>query len=262
MDVVKSASLKPGLAGALSGVWELTWRAQLTWKKAPAMLTNILTVPLLSYLSLGMDDPLRSFQTWTVDFYLFLVLPIICLTAFGGMVRDDLQEDTVGFLLTRPLKRSRFFLCKYMSHMLWAQITGVLTLAAFGVVGVLKSLPDLVSMLTTLLTVQILAILAYGAVSSLFGLLTRKFLVLGLIYGFIVEFGIAQIPTNINTLAMSKHLRVLLAGHESLAGGLGLEAGNPLLAGVALLGAAALFLAAGAALFTVREYHHTEDMQK
>ncbi|HEY2952266.1 MAG TPA: hypothetical protein VGK40_06780, partial [Verrucomicrobiae bacterium] len=109
---------------------------------------------------------------------------------------------------------------------------------------------------------QALAVLAWGALSALLGLITRRYLVLGIVYGFIVELGIGRIPTNINSLSLTRHLQALL-GHNALLNQLYEWApeGAWYSAGMLLL-AVAVFLGAGTALFTFREYHHASEMQK
>jgi hypothetical protein len=112
------------------------------------------------------------------------------------------------------------------------------------------------------LKVQFPAIMAYGAISSLLGLATKKYLVLGLVYGFVVEFGIGQIPTNINTLAMTNHLKSLMARYQPLADHLGYEPGRMLTALAALVVTTGVFLIFSSVLFTFREYNHSDEMSK
>jgi hypothetical protein len=50
----------------------------------------------------GRTEP---FYRWLIDFYFFVILPLNCVRACGGLIRDELQADTLGFLTTRPLSR-------------------------------------------------------------------------------------------------------------------------------------------------------------
>ena len=255
-------SIHPNFFGILAGIWKLTWKSQLTWKKIYGLFSNVLGLPLLSYFAFLIGDHSNAFYMFTVDFYILLVLPITCLTVFGGMVRDDLQEDTVCFLLTRPMKRWQFFLTKYLSHLAWTQITTALTLLAFALAGTLRGVDNVPSLIFALLMIQIPAIVVYGAISSLMGLTTKKYLVFGIIYGFVVEFGIGQIPTNINTLAMTNHLKSLLAKYPPLSEHLGVEPGSSLTAAAAIAAVTIVFLVISSVLFTMREYNHSDEMSK
>ncbi|MDG1890121.1 MAG: ABC transporter permease [Verrucomicrobiota bacterium] len=259
--ISRQASARPNFPATLAGIWRLTWKSQLTWKKIYGILANVLGLPILCFFAFG-GLASKPFYLFTVDFYLLLALPILCLTAFGSMVRDELQEDTVCFLLTRPVKRWQFFISKYLCHLLWTQITVVLTLTAFAVAGALRNVPQIFDLMLTLLIIQFPATMAYGAISSLMGLMTRKYLVLGLIYGFVVEFGIGQIPTNINTLAMTNHLKSLMAHFGPLAEYLNRDPGNIATALTALVITSLIFAGISAFVFNIREYSTSDEMAR
>ncbi|HWX18407.1 MAG TPA: ABC transporter permease [Candidatus Binatia bacterium] len=207
----------------------------------------------------GRTEP---FYHWLVDLYFFVTLPLQCVRACGGLIRDELQADTLGFLLTRPLSRARLLVLKYIAQTTWLQATLLLeTLLLFAVAG-FRQLPGVASLLPLFLGAQLLAVPAWSALGVFLGQLTKRYMPLALIYGLIVEMGIGRIPTNINTLSLMRHLKTLLA-HDS-----GLQSiyewpaqGVPLAIG-SLLFAAALFLTVAALLFTFKEYHHTAEMQK
>jgi len=205
---------------------------------------------------------LRGFYHILIDLYLFLVVPIFCLSNFGAMIRDELQEDTMTFLITRPLSRTKIFLLKYVTLNLWLQCIVLGNGLGFWVAGGRLEIPNITSLIALLLLVQALAVVAFGALTSLIGLLTQKYLIAGLVYGFIVEFGIAQIPTNINVLSISRHLKTCLARSQDLAFHYGWTTAGSWSSLMIVLGGTMLFLFLGALLFTFREYHHTEEMQK
>ena len=104
--------------------------------------------------------------------------------------------------------------------------------------------------------------LAWIALGLFLGQVTKRYLPLALVYGLIVEFGIGDIPTNINTLSLMRHLRTLLS-HDAALQNLYEWTGTGVVLPVsALLLAAALFVALAALLFTFREYHAAAEMQK
>jgi hypothetical protein len=204
----------------------------------------------------------RPYFSWLLNFYFFLALPLYCLSACGGMIRDELQADTLGFLVTRPVGRARLFLAKYLCQMLWLEglvaMHGLLLLA----VGALRGVPGIGALLPLLLAAQFLAVLSWGALSALLGLVTRRYLVMGIAYGFVVELGLGRIPTNVNTLSLARHLRGLF-GHDPLLQRLYDWAPQNAASSVAaLLIATLVFLALGATLWAYREYHSAAEMQK
>jgi len=207
----------------------------------------------------GRTEP---FYHWLIDFYFFVILPLNCVRACGGLIRDELQADTLGFLTTRPLSRARLLIAKYLAQTAWLQIMlGVETLLLFAVGG-LRHIPSLGTLLPLFLAAQFPAVMAWSALGIFLGQATKRYMAAALLYGLVVELGIGQIPTNINNLSLIRQLKSLLAHDAALQGIYGwLAKGVPYCAGAVVL-AAFIFLIAAALLFTYREYHHTVEMQK
>jgi hypothetical protein len=113
-----------------------------------------------------------------------------------------------------------------------------------------------------LLAAQIMAVPAWSGLGILLGQLTKRYMPLALVYGFIVEMGIGRIPSNINTLSLMRHLKSLLAHHSGVQDIYKWTPEAPWIPLGALVLAAAVFVAAAALLFTYREYHQTAEMQK
>lgn len=257
----RTLTLQPRFGSVFRGLWSFTWKSAVTPRKFIHLLLVIIGLPVLMLITLdrGKTSPYLHFA---VDFYLFLILPLHCLTAFGAMIRDDIQNDTIGFLTTRPVTRARLFVAKYLCNLVWMELILFLHACLLMALGFYNDIPGMTTFAPLFLLAQVLGVLVYGALSSLLGLVHQRFMVLGLIYGFLVEIGIGRIPTNINALSMSHHLQTLLANHslinehyEWIATGTGRSI-------LMLFLATGVFLAAGAALFTLREYHHTAEMQK
>jgi hypothetical protein len=109
---------------------------------------------------------------------------------------------------------------------------------------------------------QFLAVLSWGALSALLGLVTRRYLIAGIVYGFVVELGLGRIPTNINTISLARHFRGLF-GHDPLLQRLYNWTPQNLASSVGtVLIATFIFLVIGATLWAHREYHSATEMQK
>jgi ABC-type transport system involved in multi-copper enzyme maturation permease subunit len=178
------------------------------------------------------------------------------------LIRDDLQANTLSFLLTRPWTRARLFLAKFLTQLAWTQIlalsSGVLLLA----VGLISRIPGILSLTPLFLVTVLLVVLVFGALSALIGLLHRRYLVIGAIYGLVIEVGIAQIPSNINTLSMTRHLRTLLGLNPRLQELFGWSSQGALFSLMVILIATLVFLGLATCLFNWVEYHHSEEMRK
>lgn len=253
----------PSFLGAARGIWTLTWRAKLARKRIFLVIGSMTALPMLfAYVGFKIGSPVEEFHFFLAQLYLLLVVPLFCLSNFGAMIRDELQEDTMAFLITRPVSRARIFLLKYFALAAWLQIIVLGNALAFWVVGVWLGIPDATSLIALLAAVQFLAVLAFGAVASLIGLVTQKYLVAGIVYGFIVEFGIGRIPTNINVLSISRHLKTFLAWNADLSKNYGWNAEGTWFSLMMALVGTALFLLIGALLFTFKECQHADEMQK
>ena len=260
-DASETAADPPSIAATCRGLWALTWRARLTVRKIPLLVLSIGTAPVLAFFAAepGESD---GYVDLVIGVYLLLLLPIYCLAVCGSMIRDELQAGTLGFLLTRPLKRSRLFLIEFAAHTLWIQMIALANGLLLILVGVARSVPGVLELGCWLLWVQGLAVLAYGSLSALLGLVTRRYIVLGIVYGFIVEIGIGRVPINIHLLSMTHHIQSLLGSVAIVHDAVGWEPGKPWVAIAALCAATTIFLILGSVLFTWREYHAKDDMRR
>lgn len=253
----------PTLVRAVSGLWLLTWRRRLAWRQLPVLIPTVLAIPLLAGLAAfsRSDRPAMFFQ-WVVVFYFQVALPLYCLAVLGDVVRGELQSNTLVFLTTRPLRRARLFLVKFLCELAWVELLAFATTILLLGAGILLGVPRTLAMAPWLLAITVLAALAYGALSALLGMLHRRFLVLGAIYGLVVEVGIGQIPTNINNLSINRHLRTLLANLTSFQDTYGWSSEDTLTSVLILAVAPVILAGLAATLFTWREYHYNEEMHK
>lgn len=205
---------------------------------------------------------ISPFYHWLIDFYFFIALPLNCVRLCGGLIRDELQTNTLSFLTTRPLGRGRLLILKYLSQTAWLQIILLLETLLVFAAGQLREVPALGALLPLFLAAQFLAVFAWSALGVLLGQITKRYVAMAIVYGTVVELGIGRIPTNINTLSLTRHLKTLLAQHPALQNTYEwATTGVPLSVG-AMIVATGIFLGVAALLFTFLEYHHTAEMQK
>jgi len=202
------------------------------------------------------------FYHWLIDFYFFIVLPLNCVRLCGGLIRDELQADTLGFLTTRPLDRGRLLVLKYLSQTVWLQMLLLLQTLLLFLAGALRDIPSLGTLLPLFLAAQFLAVFAWSALGIFLGQITQRYVAMAIVYGAVVELGIGRIPTNINNLSLTRHLKTLLAHNPALQSTYEWTGTGVPLSIFALVIASGLFLGIAALLFTFLEYHRTAEMQK
>jgi len=253
----------PSFYAAARGLWTLTWRSKLTRKRIIPILASMLALPIFAASVIDIDARNKDdFIEILINLYFFVVIPISCLFHYGAMIRDELQDDTMTFLITRPVSRAKIFLLKYVTLTLWVQMIALGNGLAFWAAGLWLEISDIFPLIKQLIITQAIAVIAFGALASFIGMLTQKYLIAGIVYGFIVEFGIAQIPTNINILSISHNLETLLARSVDLASAYDWSSEGSSFALAMILGGSILFLTMGALLFHFREFHHSDEMQK
>jgi ABC-type transport system involved in multi-copper enzyme maturation permease subunit len=204
----------------------------------------------------------KPFYRWLVDVYFFLLLPLTCVKGCGALTRDELQADTLGFFLTRPVSRARLLCVKFISQLAWLEILLLTETLLVFAAGQAKLIPDVWKLLPVFLGAQVLAVAAWGALGTFLGQITSRYVAIALVYGAVVEMGIGRIPTNINDLSIMRHLRTLLSYNEALQGIYAWPADNPWFSVMALAVAPVLFLGVASALFSFLEYLPASEMQK
>jgi len=202
------------------------------------------------------------FYRWLIDFYFFIVLPLCCVRSCGGLIRDELQTDTLGFLTTRPVRRGTLVVAKYLCQVASLEVAALMEGLLLLWAGALREIPAIGDLLPLFLAVQFLAVPAWGALGLFLGQVTKRYLPLAVVYGLIVELGIGDIPTNINTLSLMRHLKTLLSFNPALESLFQWTSGDVVVPEAALLLAVAVFVALAALLFTLREYHPATEMHK
>jgi ABC-2 type transport system permease protein len=187
------------------------------------------------------------------------VLPLAALFFATSLVADEVEGRTLTYLVTRPLARPAIFAGKFAAYvattLTLALPAGVLTffvlLSAPGASGISAAAGDLLRDLGAMA----LALVAYGALFALFGVLLKRPVIPGLMFLYGWEL-LANLPGYLPRFTLTAWLRSLVhhrPAEEGLAGLFQqvLPAGEAL---AFLVVASAVLLAAGAWIFSTREY--------
>lgn len=237
---------------AFGGVWRLTFRRFL----APGQwLPLFIVLAVLAVLASAVirDGNARQYYLWSSGFYLTFLVPIMVFLSSGGAIRDDLKSGSVDYVLIRPVRRPAYLVFKFLSHLACFQVLCLLGLAVMIGVGIFRHIPGIFSALPWLLLGQVITVTAFAALGFLCGVITSKFLIVGLFYGAIIEGGVGNIPVQINQLSMTHQVKAMLEPLLPLARAGLVPETSPLAATGILLAFAALLLALAAAIFSVQE---------
>ncbi len=199
--------------------------------------------------------------------YLFIpnaLAPLAALLCAGGMVRDDVEEQTLTYLLIRPLPRSALYLVKLMSSTIVAiALTVFFSAATFVLIESLAGPklrdPDLAEKVVRLAMIFGVTQFAYCALFGIMGLVMRWSLVVGVAYIALLEGFLAAFNTMARQLTVVFYFRVLVVHwlHPTDSSLWSIDAAKVPSAKnciVTLLIAASILTAIGSLILSVREF--------
>lgn len=201
--------LMPNAWHAFGGVWRLTARRFIS----PLFLlqfAGLLAVLALLMVTLFQRQDTKFYTQWVANFYLVFLAPILAFLSGAGAMRDEMKAEAIDYVLTRPIRRPAALLFKFLSHLACIQMGYMLALAVVIGVGVYRQIPTVWTILPWALLAQVCIVTVFAAFGFFAAVLTSRYMIIGLLYGAIIEFAIGNIPTQLNALSMTRHLRHLL----------------------------------------------------
>ena len=234
---------------AFGGVWRLTAWAFLSRKH---LLTVAGMTALLGFLAWRMSQSNLpgAYSGWVAGFYLTVAVPVLGFLSGAGAMRDQLKSSATDYVFTRPVRRWAFVAFKYVAHVVWTQVgwlpaSGVVAFFANarGVDGATFAYPSV-------LLAQALTLGAFVALGFLCAMLTKRYLIVGMVYAAIVEAGVGNIPAPLSRLSVTRQVRELLPA-EGWTGSV--SAGDALGVSVTVVLFCAVFVCLAALMFSLRE---------
>ena len=224
------------------------WMGPKPWVK---MICAAIALVVLTRLSLSRASP-AQFERWMLDVVALKFVPLACLAVGGGILRNAIRSYTIEYLWTRSVKKAHLVIGAWVTAVVIVSLLAFMATLLVHLTGTLSGVQGIWRNLPMTCVGEFAMILPFTAIAVALGVWTGKFMVAGLLYGFVVETGISRIPTNLNLLAVTRHAEVLLKharqSLESPAWTGILESTGALLA----LTAAALFVAC--ILFVCKQY--------
>jgi ABC-2 type transport system permease protein len=247
------------LAHACGGVWRLTFRRFLLPGHWLTLAAGLGVLWLLTLAGVHRHDDMAHYDVphyfrWVVGFYLTFLVPILAFISAAGAMRDEMKSGTVDYVLTRPIPRPAFVVFKFLAHVLCTQVDFLLAFVVVLVAANARGISAPLSAAVALWGAQALVIVAFSAFGFLCGVLTSRYVVIGLAYAGIIEAGVGQIPTQLSRLSMTHQVRAMLAYLTDPSGPAAAASPSALATSGLLLAFAAVTLALAAALFTAREF--------
>ena len=153
------------------------------------------------------------FQDVMIPVFLQVVLIFVALVNATALIREEIDDNTLPFLLTRPISKPALVACKYVGYLV-AVLVLVLppVVVAYGVTEAYGGLGFTADsdVLWGLLAVTILGTAAYGALFLFISVLVRRPLAVGLLIGFVWESVVDSIPGDVPKLSVIHYLKTIL----------------------------------------------------
>jgi len=146
--------------------------------------------------------------------YIRFIVPVLGVFYGTSLVADEVDDKTITYLFTRPIRRSAIVVGKYLAYLVCTVLLVLpsVVIVYFVVVplgdgpGIGANFPSLVTDLGMLT----LGLAAYGAVFSLVGARLKRPVVFGLVFAFGWEPGVLIFPGFVNRLSVAYYLQGLV----------------------------------------------------
>jgi ABC-2 type transport system permease protein len=205
-----------GELSALAVLFGLSLRQQARGRKL-IVLVVLYTLPCV--LAIVLRSLSRPAPTDVLEFALIynlvphVLAPLTALLFAGGMIQDEVEEQTLTYLLVRPLPRPALYGCKLLATLLLTTL-----LVAVSTTGLYLAIywnsAELGRGSVAIRILQSAGIFALGQIGycSLFGcvgVLTRRTLIAGVVYIVVFEGLLANLQFMVRTLTVVYYVRVL-----------------------------------------------------
>jgi ABC-2 type transport system permease protein len=181
-----------------------------------------MAVALLSLVPMGIAILVRSTDSETpsllTEFVLAWILvpqallPLIALLYASGIIQDEQEEQTITYLLTRPISKWLLYLTKmaatWTTTVLLVVLVTICTYATI-YVGTHAELNVVGLRCVKTAAVLSLATIAYCSIFGLMSLLTRRTLIVGILYIAIVEGLLATLPLSLRLITVIYYARLI-----------------------------------------------------
>jgi ABC-2 type transport system permease protein len=249
----------PALMNVWGGIWLLAWRRHFTRQHLLALagMLAALAVTLVSFFHAG--NGREQYLAFVSAFYLTFLVPLIAFIAGGGAWRDDLKSEASDYFFLRPIPKALYLVLRYGAQVMCSQIDFAVALAVVAAVGLARGVPGAAAALPAMCAAEFMTVAAFVGFGFFCAVVTSRWVVVGLIYGAVIEGGLGNAPLAINRFAMTHQVRMILhsivnrawAGADlgPVVGG----AARPWVAVGILAGFSLVWVGMAAALFSRRE---------
>jgi ABC-2 type transport system permease protein len=141
-----------------------------------------------------------------------LLLPLVALLYASGIIEDEQEEQTITYLLVRPLPKWSIYVVKLLATVTTTVVlTALFTTLTFAAVyiGAEAPMDGWIMRLLKTAGIHSLAVTAYCCLFGLLSLLTKRALVVGVVYIAVIEGLLANLPFGIRLVTVIYYARLI-----------------------------------------------------
>lgn len=173
---------------------------EMLWSRRTIFMALIVGIPVLAALVARIvqesgttvlringvrAEPAIFFGGWVWLFFLRFIIPVLGIFYGTALIADEVEEKTITYLFTRPIRRGSVLFGKYLAYLVCTVLVvlpgimiGYFLIVPFGQVAASFR------WLLTDLGIIAIGLAAYGALFAFIGALLKRPLVIGLVYAF------------------------------------------------------------------------------
>ncbi len=208
----------PGVGARISAYWTLytlTLRQHLHGKRWLVLCGLFLLPASLAVLVRSTTSEAHSMALEFLLVFMFIpqaILPLVALLYASGIIQDEQEEQTITYLLIRPIPKWAIYLVKLLATLTTTVVlTAVFTVLSYAAIYVGAGVQEENIPLRCFKAVSIhaLAMVAYCSLFGLMSLITNRTLVVGILYTAIVEGLLANLPFSIRLASVIYYTRLI-----------------------------------------------------
>ena len=202
-------------ASAFWALYTLTLRQHLHGKRWLVMtLLFLLPVGLAALLrATAANVPPEALEFSLVMMFMpQALLPIVALLYASGIIQDEQEEQTITYLLLRPIPKWAIYTLKLLAVMTTtAVLVAIFTVLTYVAIyfGTPVPIGEVAVRSLKAASIHALAVITYCSVFGLMSLLTRQVLIVGILYTAVVEGLLANLPFSIRWITVIYYARLI-----------------------------------------------------
>jgi ABC-type transport system involved in multi-copper enzyme maturation permease subunit len=203
--------------------------SQMLWSRRSVFLGVLLGGPVVLAVAIRIVTATTPFWRFSINgarvsgpglfgmmmwlLYIRFIVPVLGVFYGTALIADEVEDKTITFLFTRPIRRAAVLIGKYLAYL---ACTTLLVLPAVVVVYFLivpiggGSIGEWFPALLGDLGMLVIGLAAYGAVFAWVGARLRRPLVVGLVFAFGWEPGVLLFPGYLKRLTVAYYLQGLV----------------------------------------------------